>query len=279
MTNNLILTGVPRSGTTLCCKLLGQASQTVALVEPMPVHQLALQPAVAVTQVQAYFQSMRTELLATGRAEGQQQDGSEPDNFFDDRRDATGLRVRNVHWGTVHVDKSLSPNFTLCIKHNAAFTALLPTLSEVFECVAVVRNPLSVLASWQSVDLPVARGRLPAAERLLPVLAKALDDEPDVLQRQLLLLDWLFDRFVSVLPASRIVRYEEIVASGGGTLARATGIAIPQVALGNRNASGLYDAVNCVKNAEAMLARSGAWLRFYDIDELQKARDAMRRMP
>ena len=33
----LALTGVPRSGTTLCCRLLGMARGTVALFEPMDV--------------------------------------------------------------------------------------------------------------------------------------------------------------------------------------------------------------------------------------------------
>ena len=49
----LALTGVPRSGTTLCCRLLGMARGTVALVEPMDVAGLprGREPALAAIEV------------------------------------------------------------------------------------------------------------------------------------------------------------------------------------------------------------------------------------
>ena len=197
---DLILTGVPRAGTTLCCDLLGRADDTVALVEPMPVQQLPLQHAAAVDAVRAFFAASRCSVLQRGAAIGQQVDGKSVDNFFDGERGAHGRRVRKVQLGEVRIDKPLAADFTLVIKHNAAFAALLPTLVQSFACLAVVRNPLAVLASWNSVDLPVAQGRLPAGERLEPALAEALDARPALLERQPLLLDWLFTRFSQCLP-------------------------------------------------------------------------------
>ena len=47
-------------------------------------------------------------------------------------------------------------------------------------------------------------------------LATALDAQPDLLTRQLLLLDWLFARFARVLPRARILRYEDVFARGQG---------------------------------------------------------------
>ena len=35
MTNNIVLTGIPRSGTTLTCHLLNKVPNVVALFEPM----------------------------------------------------------------------------------------------------------------------------------------------------------------------------------------------------------------------------------------------------
>ena len=272
---DLILTGVPRSGTTLCCDLLGRASDAVALVEPMPVHALPLDHAEAVATIREFFRDSRDSLLRAGEAIGQQVEGRGPDNFFDDERDARGLRVRKVGLGAVRVDKPLSPGFTLVVKHNAAFAALLPALAESFECLALVRNPLAVLALWNSVDLPVARGRLPAGERLEPALATALDAERDLLARQLLLLDWLFARFTRVLPRARILRYEDVVGSNGAALAQASAIALPASARASRNASRLYDATACAGFAERLRGDPGAWRGFYGDDDILAALAAL----
>lgn len=274
MARDLVLTGVPRSGTTLCCRLLNQAPETVALVEPMPVQTLPVQPAQAVAEIAAFFAQSRQRLLAEGRATSQQIAGQGTDNFFDaDRRD--GLRVRKAQLGEVQVGKPLSPQFTLAIKHNAAFTALLPALLPVFDCVAVVRNPLAVLASWSTVDLPVRQGRLPAGERFDPELTARLDAQPDVLERQCLLLDWLFSRFASVLPAARIVRYEDVVASQGQALTAATGVALPALPLQSRNASALYAADDARRFAQRLQQDDGAWRAFYSDAEMTQALAAL----
>ena len=275
MPRDLILTGVPRAGTTLCCDLLGRAEDTVALVEPMPVHALPQAHAQAVAEIRAFFVHSRASLLATGTATGQQIDGEGTDNFFDAQRADNGLRVRKAQLGDLRIDKPLSSGFTLVVKHNAAFTALLPTLAQAFECLAVVRNPLSVLASWNSVELPVAHGRLPAGERLDQRLADALDAQPDLLERQLLLLDWLFARFAGALPKQRIVRYEDVVDSGGQALASASGVPVPALPLASRNASRLYDAEACARYAARLHAHAGEWRRFYGEDDIRRTLAAL----
>ena len=272
---NIILTGVPRSGTTLCCNLLGQAPDTVALFEPMPVHELPVQHAAAVSVIRDFFAASRASLLESGIATSQQVDGRVPDNPFGSDVGTDGLRIRTAHLGDIRVEKALSGGFSLVIKHNAAFTALLPELVREFECYAVVRNPLAVLASWNSVDLPVTGGRLPAGERLDPELATRLDAEPDVLERQLHLLDWLFSRFYRHLSAERIVRYEQVVATAGQALASATGVGVPLLALHSRNASRLYDADACRRYAERLRRHEGPWRRSYGSDDVASALDVL----
>jgi len=272
---NLILTGVPRSGTTLACKLLGHSADTVALPEPMPVHELPLSPTSAVDAIQAYFDTSRTRLLSTGTAISQQIDGAPPDNFFASEPGGTELRTRQATTGEIRVDKPLSPAFTLIIKHNAAFTALLPWLTPVFECCAIVRNPLAVLASWNSVDLPITQGRLPMAERLNPALSTWLDAEPDVLERQLYLLDWLFSQYAQALPPEGIIQYEQLISSHGAALAEATGIALPPQSLHSRNASPLYNPATSQHHAERLCQRGGAWRLFYPDAAITHALDAL----
>lgn len=260
---DLVLTGVPRSGTTLCCRLLGQARGTVALFEPMEVLRLPSARMVALDEVGRFFAESRASLAADRSAWSQQVGGTVPDNPFASHRDGDGRRRHEAVRGRIVVDKPLSDDFTLVVKHNAAFTALLPELGQRYEVCAVVRNPLAVLASWHSVDLPVSQGRLPAGEHLDPLLARRLDAEPDRLARQLLILDWLFDRYQRWLPRTRVLAYEEVAADAGRPLAEAFGLELPSLPLRERNASRLYDVDVCERLAEALLADDGAWRSRY----------------
>ena len=131
-------------------------------------------------------------------------------------------------------------------------------------CLALVRNPLPVLASWQTVAFPVHGGRVPAGEAFDPVLRQRLDGEPDVLRRQLIVLDWFFERFEANLPHEDIIRYEDLVSSGGLALFRRLGHpGAERVALESGNASRVYDGVNVDGLLTALLEAGGAWTRFY----------------
>jgi hypothetical protein len=69
------------------------------------------------------------------------------------------------------------------------FTALLPILAQRFPVFAMVRNPLAVLASWNSVDIPAKQGRVPKAEIYDQDLVHRMSSIDDRLDRQLSLLD------------------------------------------------------------------------------------------
>ena len=66
--------------------------------------------------------------------------------------------------GKISIDKELARDFFLVVKQPALFSALLPVLAQRFPCYAIVRNPLSVLASWNSVDHKVRQGHSSGAE-------------------------------------------------------------------------------------------------------------------
>lgn len=268
--SNIVLTGVPRSGTTLCCHLVNQVADCVALFEPMDVGRLpAADVAACIAVIKGFFATSRRLLLEEGRARSQQIGGEVPDNPITGIRDADGRRVRAAAPGEIHVDKPLGPGFTLVVKHNAAFTALLPELATAFPLWAVVRNPLAVLASWNSVSLPVSRGRLPAGERLDPMLAAQLPDLPDLIDRQLLILDWFFGRFARYLPDDRVLRYEAIVASGGSVLGSALGLQLSPTPLQARNASADYDRALCRQLASRLLDAPGQWRQFYTAADIR----------
>lgn len=259
----LALTGVPRGGTTLACHLLAGCDDTVALFEPMDVRELAEDRLAALAKVEHYFDRCRTQALATGTAPSKQLDGRVPDNPFAPRAGNAPRRLQATP-GEVTIGSPLSDGFLLAIKHNAAFAALLPELAQRLPTRALVRHPLAVLASWNSVDLPVREGRIPAGERLDGALRCALDAEPDRLRRQLRVLDWFFARFAAALPAGHVLRYEDIVATSGRCLFDSVG-AVPRrvPVLRERNASGDYRLSDPASLADALLRQGGEWERWY----------------
>jgi hypothetical protein len=180
----------------------------------------------------------------------------------DARRDSP--RVWLAEHGSITVTKSLSNDFLLAIKHPAMFTACLGPLARHFTVYAVMRHPLAVLASWQTVPFPYRYGRMPGAERFDEDLRRRLWATEDRVDRQLLLLDWLFARYEQ-LPERNIVRYEDVVCSGGSALATVTEAARAlDRPLENRNR--WYDPAQTRELGERLLASEGAYWRFYSRD-------------
>jgi hypothetical protein len=275
---DVVLAGVPRSGTTLVCRLLNDLADTVALVEPMDVSALAADPPSAGRRVEDFFAQARRSLRERGRARSKHVDGRVPDDTAGEGRNARGLRVERTRAGDVSFDKVLSEDFLLVVKHPGAFTALLPVLGRRFRCFAVVRNPLATLASWNAVDYPVREGRLPVAERLDPGLAAALRGARDVLDRQLRLMSWFFEAYAQ-LPAAHVLRYEDIVRTGGRALtvltARASALGRPLI---DRNHAGRGQ--DWYEWAERLLASEGAYWRYYSrpcVEALCRAGDEVAR--
>ena len=175
----------------------GALPDTVALSEPIRREAFGGMDTLhdACTRIGDFAEQARARILAERRAPSVQVEGRLDDNRSASRHTDAGLRRLRGGWGEIAIDKPLSAHFTLLIKHNALFAALLPRLTQSFACLALVHNPLSVLVSWQTVDLPVHRGRIPAGEALDGELHRMLEREPDVVSRQLIVLDWFFGWF------------------------------------------------------------------------------------
>lgn len=266
--HDLLLTGVPRGGTTLACQLLQGCHDTVALFEPIDVSRLPADRDTAVSEVLAFMVDARAQLHRNATAPSKQVDGAVPDNPFSSTI-ANGRRALLASPGMIRVQPPPARGFTLVVKHNAAFTALLPELSSRLRVLALVRHPLSVLASWNSVDLPVSHGRLPAGERFDPALARALEPQADLLTRQLLVLDWFYSRFERILPASSILRYEEVVESQGAVLRTSAGLEGGSVAgLSERNASALYSRAAIPALVDALVRKPGRWQHWYPVETI-----------
>ena len=279
--NNWLLTGIPRAGTSLCCRLAAQLPNTVALSEPIGSETFldTEDPAEACRHIRQFLARTRRRILEEGLAESVHVQGRVDDDMVATNAVGSALRRPRTQRGDIRIGKSVARDFTLLVKHNALFTALLPDLTRRdsaarLRCLSIVRNPVAVLASWQTVDLPVQRGRIPAGEQFAPGLATALAAEEDVLARQVIVLDWFFRQYERHLSPSRIVRYEDVVASEGAVLCDALGFARRREALENRNANPVYGG-NAEHLLTALTRNGGAWRRFYALEDCERVARAI----
>ena len=268
---NVILAGIPRSGTTLVVHLLNQLPDVVALHEPMHVAKLpAGGGAPACDAIGRFFQETRESIETSRTAPSKRMRGISPDAVF---RPAVGgpqapaTRVRP----TLAIEKELPSDYLVCVKHPATFTALLEHLVGRFSCYAIIRNPLSVIGSWNSVQMKWRKGRSPAAERLDAGLAADIAAADGKIDRQLRLLSWFYAKFRDHLPADAIIRYEDVVASGGTALTVVTPTAATlSEAMESRNASGRYNWKRLRKVGKKLLERDGAFWDFYSRESVER---------
>jgi hypothetical protein len=268
MSNNIILTGPPRSGTTLTCFLLNKIPDTIALNEPMNLKMFPNKEHGLESTIQ-FFKEMRNTLLENGTAVARQVDGRIPDNIFPIKSASDNdLRTNIATKGSVRFEKPLSSNFNLVIKHNAHFSFLLDLLIPHFSCYAIVRNPLATIASWNTINAPVSRGNLNVLKTLDSKLYNQIESIPDLIDRQVFLLDKLFSCYEH-LNKSNIIRYEDLINSNGKCLSIVSSNAyLIEHDLVNKNQNSIYDRSLMKDIKMRLLASEGAYWKFYDKKEV-----------
>lgn len=270
--NNIVLTGLPRSGTTLTCHLLNKLPNTVALHEPIEFREILQFKShqEICLYVAEQFERMRDSIFIHKTAISRQIQGRIPDNNFgDETNPGSGLRKNLVSIGTVDINKQLEPNFLLIIKEPGIFTAILKNLVEQFPTYAVIRNPLAVLASWNTVPFHVTKGRTPIA-RLDIALAQGLARIKDRIDRQIYILSWFYEQYRMFLPEPSILRYETIIASQGKALSVIQSqIQMLQDSLENKNLNQLYDREMMLVLGDKLLNSEGAFWNFYSRESVE----------
>lgn len=252
MTTTLI-TGIPRSGTTFVCACLNTLPNCVALAEPMSVPQHGDIDR-AVDEICRFAEATRSRLLAEGMGPSMTVNEVITDNFFEDAKADGGVRLGLTRMADVKIDKPLTMDFRLFIKHPAIFTVLAQHLLGRLPLYAIVRHPLAAVASWQTVDAAVRNGRLPVAEAFAPELRETLDRILDPLHRQVALVRWIFQLYRS-LPRGCVLTYESIVRDPGAALRPLSGSAMPLVyPVRSFDPRTRYPGVDLASLARALLA-------------------------
>jgi hypothetical protein len=221
---DLILTGIPRSGTTLAAAMLDGAPDTLCLSEPQShINFLATATNAEdfVARVGSAFEAVRRKLLSGEPVlDRRHHDGSPITNYFA-APDSKGLRRRSAAYTLTLISRpGLSPDFLLGAKHNALYTAVLPEITNTrrFRIIATVRDPVRVVCSWQSIEVPVHHGKLPAAVRFWAEMRHLTHSEMDLLDKQVRIHDLFCRRFLDLAEHLTIVRYETLVNDPTGLL-------------------------------------------------------------
>lgn len=266
--DDILLTGIPRSGTTLVCSLLNQFADFVALIEPLKMDEFTRcrNTDERSNFLLSYFSRTREEILRNRSVAGLDLlTGSNTFSTAGESSRQSTIRGRTL----IEITKPLAPRFSLAIKHPNAFTALLPELVANWRCFAFIRNPVSIVASWCSLAHPLSQGYAPMAEAFDPGLSRKLQSIPSVIERQAHLVDWYFGRYSSCLKEEEIFRYEDVISTNGQCLCRIAGSTKgPTEKLHSFNRSPLYDRDRMQTISEHLIRRGGAWTRFYSDEDI-----------
>lgn len=306
---NVLVTGPSRSGTTLTCELLNRVPDVVALDEPMNARSLLgyevpdpstrrpapsvvrraasrlrnpgvpspprhpPDPAAVCANIDRFLSDARQSILARKVALSRNVGGQVVGKKVADEYGNEGVRLRLAEHGEIAVDKELSPHFVLAVKQTSGFIALLEALVQRFEVYALVRNPLAVITSWQTLPFHPHDGHVRLGEGIDWALRERLARLPDRIDRQFEILAWYFANIHEHVPAARVIRYEELVASGGRALAAISERAGElRVELENRNRDPrrVQDPELVRALGERLLATDGPWWHFYSEESVRQ---------
>ena len=262
---DVILTGVPRSGTTLSCLLLSNVPNSIALNEAANFGHVQSAEDV-MTVVEKFFKDTRKSLVQKSQAIARATEEGLSDNNFSSQKSREKIVTKRM----VQFDRKFSNDCTIILKHNAIFTMMAKPLLAKYEYYAIIRNPASILGSWNSVDVPVSRGRVRRSRQLNPSFHAGLNDLDNKGDKQLFILDWYFKTY-GQLPIQNVIKYEDIISTGGAALnciLKDTGKYA--TTLKSRNTSRLYNKSTNKELFQKLLDSDNSCWNFYSKEEVFK---------
>lgn len=271
MVKNIILTGIPRSGTTLSCRLLNKVQNVLALVEPIDMKgfMACVDENARLEFLSDYFHAIRTAIQNGDPLDVINLDDLSTNTFEENVAGKRNTLIKGR--AKQHIQKNLTEDFLLIIKHPNAFTALIHELKKKWDCYAIVRNPMDVINSWISLNHPLSQGHAPMAEFYDAQLSKKLALANTLEERQVLLVNWYFEKYLEKMNPVNIIPYESIVNTKGNSLTTPiTGFDLNDLSLVSKNADANRASDKMKIIAETLLKSDGAWRTLYADSEIEK---------
>jgi hypothetical protein len=218
----LIITGIPRSGTTLTADLIDRLEDTVCLNEPPHYYQRVADSKSKEDFISQTFEELRAQWRQISEGgtvlDRREADGHVPQNYFEESGQVRDMGLRPVGIGTQIND------LLLAVKHNEIFTAVLKELcdSDEADIIAIIRHPIPTLLSWQSKEIPLKYGRLSRGYKYWDDALAIEKAGGLIVDIQCKMYELYCARYWSLRDRLTILKYEDIVADPA-VLERATG--------------------------------------------------------
>lgn len=240
---SILVTGIPRSGTSLLMKLLSANDRNICLSEPSFIkgikHSSKTDKEVSIS-LQEEIKKIRVNIknnipieLRIGK------DNLLPDNYFIRSKLNGNQKIKTAYSFTKFKFPQNFHKNRIYIKNNLLFTSCLKELKYKFNIVAIIRNPISVIGSWNSLNLPISKGNVKSG---LPYSAslRKINQIEKLLIKQIKIIDWFFYRYKDLLPSDCLIRYEDLIEEPRECLKRWLGTEQETPFLVSRNQSSYY---------------------------------------
>lgn len=215
---NIIITGIPRSGTTLLTALMDSSPDTVALNEPKWQYDWAREnrrhsppEEFAKWLVGDFIMTRRKLLKGIPLPERRAPDGAPVTDYY--RIDPETGAMEDTFKTIPFVRSGLTPEFRLAMKHNGLYFGVMQQIieTEMFDICAIIRHPVQVIASWNRAPIPLSRGTIPGAVLYWGEMHRLTRSPVGVLEKQVRMYDLLCKRLHYFRNHVTVVRYEELV--------------------------------------------------------------------
>ncbi|WP_100655930.1 sulfotransferase family protein [Alteromonas flava] len=217
---NFLISGLPRSGTSLLCNLLHKVPNTVVINEPQEVF-AAIQSDPECHELGLLFRKLRTDILL---GKGVSNKVNEAGDVIEDTR-LNDVRRR-------YQPAVTRTDFSLAIKNPLAFLTRLRILCDAhpnMPKIIMVRHPLDVISSWKksfehlrdvNFDIiPFTDQSDPLLDGVQHRLLSAIRQEPYTPVKRALYLNYLAELIRRDKERVHVIRYEDLIAKPEATLA------------------------------------------------------------
>lgn len=217
MIPELVLTGIPRSGTSYLCKLLDHYRNCVVINEP-PEAVLSLERFAIPWPLACYFRDRRLRILNAERISNKLDgDGMREDTAKEDVR----VRYRPV---------IQSADFVLGVKNTQSFLCRLSGIREAMphaRIIAAVRDPYDTIASWKTTfahlrdadvsTIPIGHLQDPFMSEADRVVLRAIAETSSAAERRARLWRFLAETILAHREQITVVHYKDLVMRPGET--------------------------------------------------------------
>jgi len=217
MQKTLLITGIPRSGTSLITKLISKQQNTICFSEPKWLKEIRHNNQNSEefkNNLRQKIHQIRNEIKNGNPVEITVERGTNylPENYYNRRKN----KIINLK-ETKKVYIEHSKDLILCVKSNVLFTSCIEALvnEDSWRIYSIIRNPLFVLMSWRSLNIPISKGEIKIGEVYSQEIRKIVKEE-DLLIKQVKILDWFFKTYFYY--NKNIIKYEDLINNPQGIL-------------------------------------------------------------